>query len=492
VTEPLSNDIEVAKAADCATPEDLLTRSAREVIGRAAVAYLLGNSLTPIELLYNSNHQRRLMDSGTNAMQAVQKAAGWQVRGTQTPVTERVRQIWEITDAYRASVMKRLEEEPPVEMTPETIADILAWRDDEGAETRAFRIYSSLAKTLEEKKGWAQKAEALLALMTGVAGMEAAGYFDAMLAEMLRSPKGLNDILGIEGAGGDQINTLLNLCEGKVSAERAPIEPKTAMVIYELMGRGKAAMTEIRMALMGHAVRMVRGNEALTKKTVSDEVGMIVALRDRLSRGGEIVGGEETQEALERRLSRALSDQTIDMLMGDTNSVAERVLRATRLHGKIFGEKPQAYLEKYVAELMGQEKVETRMVADTASPPEQVKLLGMLSKELRGSDIAPRTKERLAIQAAKVQTTILGKTRLIEKLASGKAPVRDRLTSLLDLIGDGMLAEEESAVTARKAALSIMKAGDFVDSYLVGIDGKAERAETLKELQKKLAKAKVV
>ena len=91
MTEPLTTDVEIAKQADCAMPDDLWSRAAREVICRATIGYLQGNKVTPLELLHGPGHQRRLMDSGTQAMQAVQKAAGWQVRGSTTPVTERVR-----------------------------------------------------------------------------------------------------------------------------------------------------------------------------------------------------------------------------------------------------------------------------------------------------------------------------------------------------------------------------------------------------------------
>src|SRR3546814_11049268 len=76
-----------------------------------------------------------------------------------------------------------------------------------------------------------------------------------------------------------------------------------------------------------------------------DEIAFIVDLRDRLTRGGKLLGGRETHEALARRLARALSDQTIDLLMAGTRSVGERVLRAVQLHGKIFGDDARRYIE---------------------------------------------------------------------------------------------------------------------------------------------------
>lgn len=492
MTEPLTTDVEIAKQADCAMPEDLWSRAAREVIGRATIEYLQGHKITPLELLHGPGHQRRLMDSGTRAMQAVQKAAGWQVRGTNTPVTERVRQIWDLTDAYRAMVVEKLEATPAVVITQDTISDVLAWRENETGEDRAFRIYSCLTATLEPKKSWGDKAATLLELLAGVAGMDASGYFDTMLAEILRSPKGLAEVLGSEEIPGDQVDLFLNLVDGSLSANKAPKEPATAKAVYDLLGRAKVGMTETRMALMGHAVRIVRGNDKLTNKTVSDEVAYVVRLRERLSRNGELVGGSETQEALERRLSRSISDQSIDLMMADTNSVAERVLRGVQLHTKIFGEAPRSYLETYVSELMGQEKVEARLLPENQTPMENLRLLGKLHAALIGSKIAKRTRERLAIQAERAQTELIAKARILESFESGKAPIAERLSQLLTLIAGKVFTQGANTESAQNTVRAMMKQPSFFDAYLGDAADKTERANRLRELEKKLAEAQVV
>ncbi|MCR9178151.1 MAG: hypothetical protein NXI19_19400 [Alphaproteobacteria bacterium] len=492
MTEPLATDVEIAKQADCAAPEDLGSRAAREVIGRAAIAFLQGHKITPLELLHGPGHQRRLMESGTQAMQAVQKAAGWQVRGSNTPVTERVREIWDLTDAYRAMVVGKLEPAPAVAVTQETISDVLAWRDDETGEDRAFRIYACLTATLEPKRTWGEKAATLLGLLAGVAGLDASGYFDAMLAEILRSPKGLAEVLGSEAVPGDQVDLFLDLVEGRLSANKAPKQPATAAAIYELLGRAKVGMVETRMALIGHAVRIVRGNDKLTNKTVSDEVAYVVKLRDRLSRSGELVGGAETQEALERRLSRSISDQSIDLMMADTNSVAERVLRAVQLHSKIFGEVPRGYLQTYVTELMGQDKLEARLLPDNRTAMENLTLLGKLHAALIGSEIAERTRERLAIQAERAQADLITKAKILETFESGKRPVGQRLSKLLTLISGNAFCRGDNAANARNTARAIMKQPGFFDAYLADVGDKTERAQRLRDLEKKLAEAQVV
>ena len=485
-------DVDVAKQAECVGPEDLLSKPAREVIARVAQTYLQGVRITPIELLHSPAAQSRLMDAGTNAMQAVQKAASWQVRGSKTPVTERVRQIWEIVDAYRSATTEKLVITSPVVLTKDTIADVLAWQGDESGEDRAFRINVCLTKTLETAKTWEQKVALLSDLTMGVAGLDAAGYFDALIAEILHAPKAMAEVLGQEATAGEQVLVLISLADGTMDPNRAPDKPATAATLYQVLARSPSALPEIRTILMGHAVRLIRGNDALTNGKILDEVNFIISIRDRLTGEDGIHGGEETQEALERRLSRALSDQTIDRVMQGTSCVAERVLQAVDLHIRIFGEKPRGYLETYVSELMGQDKVEARLLPEEMKLIDRITLLGRLHKSLRASSFPAKTKERIAVQVERAQAALLAGSKFFQTVAQGKGPVGDRLKLLLDLTAKDMFAPGPNRSAACQTVQAMMKQPDFVTSYLVGIEDKAQQASRLRELEKRLAEAGVV
>src|SRR3546814_14125900 len=126
-----------------------------------------------------------------------------------------------------------------------------------------------------------------------------------------------------------------------------------------------------------------------------DEIAFIVDLRDRLTRRGKLLGGRETHEALARRLARALSDQTIDLLMAGTRSVGERVLRAVQLHGKIFGDDARRYIETSVAALMAQPKLDTVSVPDGESPRHRIQLHRRPHRAVRAAQPPAKTHDRL-------------------------------------------------------------------------------------------------
>ncbi len=485
---PLS-DVDAAKAAVCEEIGDFYAPMARLTLGRAAAGFLIPQCLTPIELLHSPDRQRQLANAGTNAMQAVQKTASWQVRGLSVPVSERIRRLWELTDGVQKATTARLEAEPPQPVTLAALPELLAHRPDEAEPDRRFRVLAALTLTLADRQGWGPKFAALAELGAGVAGLVAFEFFDALIAEILRPTAGLDAVLGREATLGEDLLRLLALAEGTATPESAPATPATARALFDLLA--VAAMPETRAVLLEHAIAVARSNEKFTRRPLMEEIAFIVDLKDRMTRDGQLLGGAETLEALCRRLARALSDQTIDLLMAGTQSVGERVLRAVQLHGRIFGDDALHYLETYIAELMAQPKLETTIVPEQASPRQRIRLLGRLHGELRKSRLPVKTKERLANQVERFQSDLLDRTRLLEKLGGGEGSTADRLLKVIELCREDAFTDGRNAERARKAALDLMKRPDFLESYLDGASQKGERAARLKDLQKRLAEARI-
>ena len=484
------SDVDAAKAAVCEETADFYTPEARLALGRAAGGYLHPQCLTPLELLHSSDLQRQMANAGTNAMQAVQKTASWQVRGLSVPVSERIRRLWELTDGVQKDTAARLEAEPPHPVALAAVPELLAHRPGESEGDRRFRVFAALTRTLAERPGWASKFAALAELGSGVAGLAAFSYFDALISEILRPAAGLEAVLGREETVGDDILRLLALAEGTVKPESAPATPPTARALFDLLA--VAAMPETRAVLVEHAIVLARSNEKFTRRPLMEEIAFVVDLRQRMTRDGALLGGAETLEALARRLGRALSDQTIDILMAGTRSVGERVLRAVELHARVFGEEAERYLENYAVELMAQPKLETTIVPEGDTPRQRIKLLGRLHAALRKSGLPARTKERLATQVERFQGDLLDRTRLLERLGNGEGSTADRLLKVIDLCREGAFIDGPNADRARRAALDLMKRADFLDSFLAGASQKGERATRLKDLQKRLAEARIV
>ena len=483
-------DVELAKAAVCEAPDDLFGADARAVLSRAASAYLLPRRLTVVELLYCPAHQNDMMSAGTSAMQAVQKTASWQVRGMSVPVSERIRRLWDIADEAQKSVAARLEELAPEPITKENTTSILTQGLDEDDEAFQFRVLASMAAGLRDKQQWSDKIAAVLEFAAAATGPAPLACIDMLLADLIRTTDALTATLGEFETAGDAVICFLALVTETAGIQDAPPKGPLAKPFFEALSKG--TMPETREALSAHVVRLVTSSEKMTRKTLAEEIAFVVELRATLTVDGELLGGDVIQEALERRLSRSLSDQTIDMLMQGSKSVGERVMRALALHNKVFGEDAQRYLESYVTDLMGQPKVETKLIPEGISVRQQIKTLGTLHRAMRHSRIAERPRDRMASQIEQAQTSLLDHTRLLEKLNDGTGSPAERLSRVVDLCREGAFIQGANLDRARTAAQKLMKRPDFLESYLSGADQKGERAARLKDLQRKLAEAKIL
>ena len=62
---------------------------------------------------------------------------------------------------------------------------------------------------------------------------------------------------------------------------------------------------------------------------------------------------------------------------------------------------------------------------------------------------------------------------------------------MIELCREDAFTDGRNAERARQAALELMKRPDFLESYLDGASQKGERAARLKDLQKRLAEARI-
>src|SRR5260221_10123881 len=111
MAEPRTED-QLAQETRCATPEHLFGMAAGELIWRHCRAFLDGAKMTPIELLHSSVHQRKFADAGSSLAAAVQKIAIAQVAGRKQTVTDRMRELYALTDAVQKQTLAFEAEHP--------------------------------------------------------------------------------------------------------------------------------------------------------------------------------------------------------------------------------------------------------------------------------------------------------------------------------------------------------------------------------------------
>lgn len=93
MTAPASEDVSLAKTAYCLSEGHFYRPQARDLIARLLRSYLDNVFLTPTELLHSWSYQQKFSAAGNVLESVVQKAAIAQVKGTETSVTGRIKDL---------------------------------------------------------------------------------------------------------------------------------------------------------------------------------------------------------------------------------------------------------------------------------------------------------------------------------------------------------------------------------------------------------------
>ncbi|MBT5267602.1 MAG: hypothetical protein HOL85_22420 [Rhodospirillaceae bacterium] len=480
-------DEDLAKAVMCEEPEELYLQDARRLIGRVGGQYLQSVVLTPLEILHSSDQQIQLSNAGMSLTQMVQKAAIPQVKGTGIPVSERVRRLFELTDTVLKDTRAYFEEHQPEAVEPDGVAGLLEPVDGESDKERSFRIHTVLATTLVSIKSWPEKFDAVIALADKVQDEADFGPFDGLIAEITRDPKARKEIIGEIGPQGDEVKRLLALYDDEAGENDAPTDPPRAKVFNRFVSR--AAAPETRETILSHLLAIVRSTDRFTKEQPAGELAVILKIAGKLKRGGTYLGEGPTAEALERRISRLISDDTIDILLSGAKSHAEKVLRVIELHGEVIGEVAQKYLEDYVAALLDEPKMDAKFAEIPGGPIQQLRMFGRLHKASIACNMAGRRKERFAQEFERMQGELIEAMDFYGKLDKQKTSTSDKALIIVDMIKEGAFAEGPIIAAARKQAYAFMKREDFLTSFLEGCEDGYERTARLKDLETRLVQS---
>lgn len=484
---PPTREQRALKAAICEEPADLYSAAGREAFGRVLAQVISGMGVTPSEVLHSASLQSQIANAGQTLMQAVQKAAIAQVKGTSVPVSQRVRALFDLSDRVQAETRERIAALDPKPISADDIPDLLRYVPDESDEERRFRIVATLTATIVEKGDWVRKFDTLFELARDVAGMDAFQVFDGMIAEIIRFPIASQSILGRSKTGADELDRLVGLYSGSLGPTDAPPQPPPARNLYALLFADP--MPETRSVILDQIVHIATGKDALTNGPVERELDAVMAAQKLLKRDGTYLGGDEVEKALEARASRQLSDETIELLMAPIPNQGERILKALELHESVPGEKARVYLETYVTALMREADSDKKLLDGLRDPLDKLIRLGRLHGALKTSTLPANVIERLSERFQKLQATVLATDKVMEAIAIRARTPADQAMLLVKLIGDGIFIPGENATEARKRAQQMIARKGFLDEFLDGAEQSDDRKRRLVELQAKLSAA---
>lgn len=481
----------ITEAADCAEVDDLTRLEARLTAAKVLRKWFDANHVTPLETLHSYRALARLMDTDAPVYpSAVDRVATIQARRAGVDARERREVLFRLLEEAgrrtRAAEGEKAIRKLGLATFPKlcATAEKVAWIPQD----RDVMIRVAVARDLIGQGGWLPKLDALLGAVSAHGAALAAddlAILDGFIADVLASPKAIQDILGDRPNLARALLALIDIMEGKADADGGR-EVETVTVLRRLMAEG--VLTAAWQVLRDRVVSEVQGTNPLSRNAPEEEAAAFQELVDRIVGVRRLGEGADMARALTARCGRRFTEGGV---------AGQR--RAIAAMGQIIGNKASRL--RYLLDLLDGE-LEDACAADVArhvhatvsslrdvhdlvdrrrAPPEKLSVVGGLQRGLLAAplpkDVAAPLVDRLDTMAA----AYLVRDRVVERLDDPGDSLRVRATRLVRFVSSGILMEGKAMDLARARVVEHLKRPDFVAEFTVDVEDAAGKEAAVRD-----------
>lgn len=483
----------------CTAVADLRSAEARRLTADLAEAFLEEHAATPLELLHSPRLQQ-VFDASAVRRAAVQKAAEMQATAAGVSVAQRASDLEALLKAAYADTRKRLKDGAAAAIAPGAYAKgMTAARSGLTGADADFAAHAAIAHTLGTCKDRAAKVERLVGFCEEAADERQRGYADAHLGEHLAAPGMFRALWGNPEGLADLLGDLIDLLVGD-----PPKDKPTPALVRRLQDLCAAnPMSATRDGLIDALVRELHGQDRLVPSVKDDLMGQkallleLLAAADiaqRLKRSDGFIGGKRTHDALDRRVSLAVSADKLHELMRG-KSFMDKLRDLFRLQAAVAATSSTKAIDDYILFLLEGRDFLGRVLDCSDTPEGRLCLLGELQSLVLSSTL-PRAKRReLALTLDKGQHDFLKTTSILAPLRKPK-PAVGTVLHVADLLAQGAFTAGTCASEARDLVIRHIRHREFVRKYVEGQDVTAAEgddkptvAERITALTERLQKA---
>jgi len=254
--------------------------------------------------------------------------------------------------------------------------------------------------------------------------------------------------------------------------------------------QARAPQPNVTAGLQAQMLAAVTGTYPRTSGSTADELRatLDVAQRVRL-KNGQFLGGETTEAALARRMSRLVNDQNIHDLMVGAPRLAERLQRCLDLYRKMIGPQNYDFLKKYIDYLLQERTVASDVAPKSASVPERLRGLTELHTILMGAPLPSVFRGKLQLRMEEIQNNLLDESGILDRIVKRGSNSSEKALPLIDLCCNDTLIKGSNLRRVRELAQRHIKQPDFLPSILAAATDDADRVKRMQDLHDRLIEA---
>lgn len=468
-------DIEIDEAVLCTAVEDIFRTASRKMFESAARDYCDRAGLTPLDIFYSLEEQRKLYTIGTYSQDIIQKIARAQIKLTTASVSARMKTLWELVDQHIQRNQARQEEHPPVDLKTLQSADALVPSVGENEAAFGHRVLSSIVATALAENDKGARFENVLQCARRLANQQNVACFDTYLAELTQLTEVKTYFIDDEGALIDQIKRLLG------GFQKNETRDQTLAALFSLTETWR--LTEIPDAILTLCLECLDARTPFVNGAPQGELEALCEVYALIqNREMSALKRQEFDTRIARRLRQIVNDETIEDFMGEAPDILERIQVFAALQRKLPVEALAEFVNENIKNLFTDGFFRSQIPRDPAEPIEVIKKLASTARALDQLNLPQGRLGAMTAQIEDCQNQVIDRARIFEISNLKKAENFPRFKLIAGLIMENALISESYRTQARTVLQKILKTPNFVETCLTGLSNQKAKVDRAREL----------
>lgn len=450
---------------DCRTAADFYTPSARVALGRYCRRFLNENALTPTELLHSARHQLTLtnMQMFVGILQQAERARA--AKGTLNGI---------VNEISRLTRERNKEHAAPTLTAENWAAELERLKTGFEAELAGFLVEAAVVAHILPHRNFAERAAALLALAVTAPDEEALVPLDQILSEMMQAESALASIT-IDAPFPRIIGYIVTLLTGDRALEESA--PDSLRRMEALLRRWTMPM--LRDGLARAFVREMRRPDRFSFagrgdlfgiEAVQKELMALAEVAGRLRADDGFIGGERTEQALQRRGALLVNEDSLHEMLRGRNMI-EKLRTLFMLQKLPLPMTSERAINAYIEQFFSSRDFAGRLFDCWKDPKDKLKGVAELQRLVQVSLFLAHDRESLAAMLDEVQAAFLRTQRLLGKLVGKEDASPDLVLDIAKLAAENAFCEGKTRTAVAKALHRQAHRPRFIRAFLLSGEG---------------------
>lgn len=444
----------------CFKPQDLFSHHSRGVISRVLKSTLDEWQLIPMELIHRADMLEKLEARSTVLQGAVQQVAVAQAADAPGSLHEVFRQLMDL--ALKAMDMVIADERKGRLKAFSRASLTEFWSGRAPSADSGYHLAAAIAKHLKGADGWGGKIRLVLQLSNDLPEEEekrkvSLETIDAFVAEMIRSPASIADLLGPRADLGAALHSLASLFLGKEEADRRP--PQLELLAQKM---ADGSLNRTRGALAERILAEIRSPKRFHPESFERELETMRHLAQQLVLGVcPHLQLEAVTDAFATRSKRLVAQDQIEAHLETISGPEQRLACLVSLGENVVGPQAKRTVAGLIRAQLASPKTEAHFAAEATPVLARLRRIAELQGAVRKGHFEAADAREILKSLDLLGMRIAERAGFFKQIEQRQSTSADKALGLLRLVAKGMLPEGECDTRARVMALGALKRPDF-------------------------------